>query len=220
MKIKSTLAVMAFSALAAVSSQGALVAYWNFNGLSITTASSPGSGGVPTSIAADSGTGSVSLAGFTGLVDDFAGDTLNAVGSDPAVVTLSLVSNAGNGSFVDVTFSTVGFTDIVLTFATRGTGTGYNSGIWSYSTDGSIFTVTSAGNTSSNSSTWALRTVDLTGVTAAENQASLTLRYTVDGATSTSGNNRIDNLQVNAVPEPSAALLGVLGLLGFLRRRR
>jgi MYXO-CTERM domain-containing protein len=29
-----------------------------------------------------------------------------------------------------------------------------------------------------------------------------------------------DNISVTAVPEPSVALLGALGLLGFLRRRR
>ena len=65
-------------------SNAVLIAAWNFNSLSIASAAAPGSGGVPTSISANSGTGTVGLSTWTGLVEDFGGSTINAVGSDPS----------------------------------------------------------------------------------------------------------------------------------------
>jgi MYXO-CTERM domain-containing protein len=197
----------------------ALIAAWNFNGLSIATAGAPGAAGVPTSIPADSGTGTVGLADWTGLVDDFAGTTLNALNADPSEESLSLVSNAGNGSFITISFSMTGLENPAVTFATRGTSTGYNSGIWSWSIDGTNFSPV-PGTTASVATSFALASVDFSDINDLDGAAAVTLRYTLSGATSTTGNNRIDNLQINTVPEPAAALLGALGVIGLLRRRR
>jgi hypothetical protein len=50
-----------------------VVAYWNFNNIpAIAAANTPGNGGVPTSITPTSGSGTLSLSGYTGAVDDFA----------------------------------------------------------------------------------------------------------------------------------------------------
>jgi hypothetical protein len=221
MKLKSLLLVTLAAGAAISQSQAALVAYWNFNALSISTASVPGTGGVPTSIPADSGSGTLSLANWTGLVDDFAGTTINALNSDLAGATLSPVSDTGNGSHVDLIVSTTGVTDIKITFATRGTSTGFTIGLWSYSTDGGTsFTAAGLPNTATASTTFALATADFSGITAVENASNVIFRYTLDGATGASGNNRIDNIQINAIPEPAAALLGALGGLVLLRRRR
>jgi len=174
------------------------VAYWNFNSLLIGTASAPGAGGVPPSITANQGTGTVSLTGWTGLVDDFAGSTINVQGTDPAEESLSLVSSAGNSSFIELQLNLADFGDPIITFATRGTTSGYNSGTWSYSVAGGAFTPISGVNTASISGTFALATVDLTSINAVDGQANVRLRYTLSGATSTNGNNRIDNLLVSA----------------------
>lgn len=212
--------LVACFAMVAVESQAAVVAYWNFNSLNIPTASAPGSGGVPTTIAADQGTGSISLSGWTGLVDDFAGSTLNALNSDASGASLSLVSSTGNNSFIEISFSMAGLRDLAITFDTRGTSTGYDSGIWSYSTNGSTFFDFGA-QTATRSTTFATTGP---GVTASLNNASTAfLRYTLNGATTTGGNNRIDNLQLNAtaVPEPSSlAVLGLIGAAGVVARRR
>jgi endonuclease I len=174
------------------------VAYWNFNSLVIPTASAPGAGGVPTSITANQGTGTVSLTGWTGLVDDFGGSTINAISPDASGASLSLVSNAGNNSFIELQLNLADFGDPIITFATRGTSTGFNSGVWSYSIAGGAFTTISGVNTATTSTTFALATVDLSAINAVDGQANVRLRYTLSGATNTTGNNRIDNIQVNA----------------------
>ncbi len=209
--------------LAAVSLSGVqaqtLIGYWNFNALSIATASAPGSGGVPNTITADSGSGTLTLAGsWDGLVDDFGGSTINALNSDAAEESLSLVSNAGNGSFIEFSFSTLNLTDIKVTFATRGTSSGYNGGQWSYSTDGANFTNFGV-NTATTSTSFALAD---SGTTAGiNNLGTAYLRYTLSGATSTSGNNRIDNLQITGVPEPTTvALIGFGTAFALMRIRR
>lgn len=71
MKTSLILPLSASLLLSATDAGAALVAYWNFNGLSISTASTPGSGGVPTTIDAYTGAGTVALSNFGGLVDDF-----------------------------------------------------------------------------------------------------------------------------------------------------
>jgi hypothetical protein len=215
---------LALAIAATTSVHADLVGYWNFNGLSITTASPPGTGGVPLSISADQGAGTLDLSSWTGLVDDFGGTTINALGMDPAGASLSLVGNGGNGSWIDFDVSLAGLMDPILTFATRGTSTGFDSGIWSWSTDGVTFNAV-AGNTATRVTTFDLATIDLTGVSGLTNASSVTFRYTLSGATSTAGNNRIDNFQINAstasaVPEPGTAGLIGLVFVGIACRRR
>ncbi len=181
-----------------------LVANWNFNSLSIATASAPGSGGVPTTIAPSTGAGSLSLTGWGGLVDDFAGSDVNLVAPDATGGSLSLVAGGsaapfpGNGSYIEIQLNLADFSDPIVTFATRGTSSGFNTGTWSYSVGGGSFTTVSGVNTASTSTSYALATVNLSAINAVDGQSNVRLRYTLSGATSGSGNNRIDNLQVNA----------------------
>ena len=58
------------------------VAYWNFKSPSSPTASSRGVGGIPTSIAANLGTGTLLREVYAGKVDDFNGSTTNATAPD------------------------------------------------------------------------------------------------------------------------------------------
>lgn len=217
--------ILTIIGLAAATLTGAnaqvLIGYWNFNSLSIATASVPGSGGVPSSIASDSGAGAtLTLEGpWAGLVDDFGGSTINVLNSDAAGASLSLVSNAGNGSFIQFSFNASALTDIGVSFAVRGTATGFNSGQWSYSIDNSTYTDFGS-NTATTSTTFAL--ISSGSTIGLNNTSTAFLRYTLDGASSVTGNNRIDNLQITAVPEPTTWALIALGgtfVLWRLRRR-
>lgn len=183
-----------------------LVAYWNFNALSIATASAPGSGGVPLTIAADQGSGTLSLANWTGLVDDFGGDSINALSPDLAGVSLSLISNAGNDSYIQISgLDLTGLSDAQVTFATRGTSTGFSTGQWSYSTDGTSFT-NFGSSTATTSTTFALANPGTTS--GLDDTATGFLRYTLSGASNASGNNRIDNLQITATGTGASPVLG------------
>lgn len=203
-------------ALAAASPcRGELVAYWDFN--SFSTADD--------TIAADAGMGTLDLAVWNGGVSSFAGTTLNALG-DSAGSSLTLRAGAGmngNGSFIQLQTSLSGFQDPVITFATQGSNEGFNAGTWAWSVDGSSFMNLEGVNTASTTS-YSLATVDFSSVSGLTDASDAFFRYTLDGATSTNGNNRIDNLQINAtmtaVPEPgSTALLSMIGGAGAIGHR-
>ncbi|BBO32385.1 PEP-CTERM sorting domain-containing protein [Lacipirellula parvula] len=224
-----------FTLVGAIASQGsaahaALIANWNFNTLSIATASTPGSGGVPTTLAASSGSGTLNLAGYLGTVDDFGGTTINAVGADPAEESLSLVAGTnfpGNGTPVDFSFSTLGLEDVVLTYAHQRTATGYTTNAWSFSTDGGgSFTPVVTNVLPAAATTFAavgVVSVDFSAFPAIENKSSVIVRFVGTGATAAAGNNRLDNVQFNAtpaVPEPATLSLAGLSLIAAVATRR
>jgi len=201
---------------------GALVAYWNFNDLSIASADSPGSGGVPASLSATQGNGTLHLSAWLGTVDDFSGSSTNALNSDPAEESLSLIAGsgtAGNGSSITLQVSLAGMTDPTLSFVTQGTATGFSSNQLAWSLNGTDFT--DFGASYSPAASYSLQSFDLSSVNAVDGASNLWLRLTFDGASGSTGNNRIDNIQLTAIPEPSLPLLLLVGqvLLALLRRR-
>ena len=66
--------------------------------------------------------------------------------------------------------------------------------------------------------TWTQYTSGSIAATAGSIGQTLGLKVVSTGATNSFGN--FDEIQVNVIPEPSAALLGGLGMLALLRRRR
>ncbi len=131
-------------------------------------------------------------------VSAFTGSTLND-GRLVTAATMSLcpLNTTANGKSFVMKFDMTNHENPILTFATRGTGTGFSSHIFEYSVDGVSFTRfdTVASNVTS---TWAIETIDLTTYDALDGVAAAYIRIIFDGATSSSGNNRMDNVTINA----------------------
>lgn len=157
----------------------------------------------------------LSVSGWTGGINNFSGSFFNALPTESSGDSLSLVGQAGNGSFIELSFSMLGFEELTIAFATRGTNTGFDSGQWSFSRDGEAF-VNFGHNTATRNTFYSIATLTTHGLDGA---ADARLRYTLNGATSTSGNNRIDNLTLTAQPaevalNPFEQWIGGYGLSG------
>ena len=198
-----------------------LIAAWDFLSLPATTVSTA----TPATIPAPFGSGTLDVSAF-GLGSpqgtspertSFTGTTLNvppgSVDGSPGTA-LALANSSANGKAAILSFSMAGHRDLVLSFATRGTSTGFSSGVWAWSTDGINYTTLPGVNTASTNATFAIVSVDFTAATALNNAATVYLRYTLSGATTTGGNNRIDNIQLNAPPIPVGGI-GPHGLAGL-----
>ncbi|MSU57375.1 MAG: hypothetical protein EXS35_04215 [Pedosphaera sp.] len=204
----------------ATSSNG-LIAAWDFLSLPATTISTA----TPATIPASFGNGTLDVSAF-GLGSpqgsspertSFTGTTLNvppgSVDGNPGTA-LALANSSANGKAAIFSFSLAGSRDLVVTFATRGTSTGFTSGVWAWSTDGINYNTLPGVNTASTNATFAIASVDFTAATALNNAETVWLRYTLSGATSAGGNNRLDNIQLNATPIPAGGL-GQQGLAGL-----
>ncbi len=216
-----------------------LVAYWNFNSNDL-----PGGGfGYLADpdvfpLAADQGMGSLTFG--DGILSDtvvngngdtvyqwiqsFGGSADNALGGDVSGGTLSLqggTDSQNNGGYLQFAFDMTGLMDLVVSYDTRGTSSGFTTHIWSWSTDGASFTDFDT-LTDRNVTTFSTLTLD--PLNALNNVSTAFLRLRVDGATGTTGNNRFDNVQLNAsaIPEPTSGmvLVGLAGLVAINRRRR
>ena len=166
------------------------------------------------------------------IVFTLGGSTINARAGDLAGQSMTLqggTGNANNGRNVTLAVSTAGFGNIIVSFATQGTSTGFNSNQFQYSLDGVTFIDFGAAYTPP--AAFALFTFDLSSIAGLNNNPNAAFRIVFNGATSSSGNNRIDNIVVEGttiteptepVPEPASLFLlgsGLTALGGLMRRR-
>ena len=162
-----------------------------------------------------------------------AGTSNNARLGDAAGQALSLQGGTGtanNGRNITFNVSTIGFSDIILSFATQGSGTGFNSNQFQYSLDGVTFLNFDSPYIPAAAFGAVPLVFTLTSIAALNNNPNAAFRIVFNGAASATGNNRIDNIVVEGsptasatVPEPTTALLlfsGVSGLLALKRKRR
>ena len=192
------------------------ITIWNFNDSNLT---------------ADHGTGTLTSDFNIANILFAAGTTNNARLGDPAGVALSLQGGTGtvnNGRNITFTASTLGFSNIIVSFATQGTSTGFSSNQFQYSLDGITFVDFGAAYTPPGTFGSTPVIFDLTAISGLNNNPNVAFRIVFNGATSSTGNNRIDNIVVEGttstetIPEPTTALLLITGLTGMwgLKRKR
>ncbi len=240
--MKTTIALFAVTAISS-SASGALVAAWDFQTTTNGGTAAAGSPATPTSFVANFGAGSLFLDGTNGSsafvvggsateLNAFGGTAINAdtdIGmstSTSGAAALAVVGSNANGKSLVFLLDLSGLQNLSVSFATQRTSTGFTSQVWETSTDGSNWSnwgSFSAGSTAGTlASSFANSGVlSLMGTSALDNAATAYIRVTFTGATTNSGNNRLDNIIFDAdiVPTPgSLALLGVAGLV--IRRRR
>lgn len=186
-----------------------IVCAWTFDGLTGTNSGASGTEKVITSntewgagtLYADGTNGSDNLNnGESPEINAFNGTTMN----DPRTSTnsskaIAIANNSANGKSVVFKFSMSGYQNLQLSYAERGTSTGFTTETWSYSTNGTDFTTVEAiSGTNQTNSEFVMRNVDFTAATALNDAAVVYLKLTVDGATNATGNNRIDNVVFRA----------------------
>ncbi|MBP7167730.1 MAG: hypothetical protein KBB64_08715 [Bacteroidia bacterium] len=136
-------------------------------------------------------------------LNSFGGTAINA-GSGFSTVTsgassLALVgglTNAANGKFAVFKLNMTGMINLTISYASQRSGTGFTAQIWEYSADGvnwfPIQTITTIPA--------AYATISLPVVTGLNGVANAFVRLSGTGATASTGNNRLDNIQFNATP--------------------
>jgi hypothetical protein len=216
LRFRITLALPLLLLLLPIQIEADEIAVWNFNNSDLTV--SHGAGTLTTNF------------NLANVLFSFGGTTANARLGDAAGQSVTLqggTSLANNGRNLTFTVSTVGFSDIIVSFAAQATSTGFNNNQLEYSSDGGA-TFVSFGPFGPGVS-FSTLTFDLSAITALNNNSNVVLQIIFDGASSSTGNNRLDNLVVEgtanmaAVPEPGTIALlgtGLAAIAGRLRRRR
>lgn len=239
---------LAVATMLSASASAATIAYFNNNSNSLPLGTGlfgyqPGDFPQP----ADVGVGTLNLGMFDSstetdasgnlkytYIESFAGTTVNAQFAAPAGGSLSpeggsalaapAVGFANNGMKVLYNMSTLGFEDIKVSWAQRGTSSGFTSRAFAYSTDGVNFTpVAYTGDSGVLSATYTAVAIDLSAISALDNQPLVTFQVTLNGATSANGNNRFDNMFFEGtvlIPEPATLALAGLAMAGAVAMRR
>lgn len=237
--LKHGMVVLALSL--ATQANAADITQWNFN--SVLADSSTSTGSLIPSI----GSGVVSALNVT---PSFASGSSNGGSSDPITVdntgmgTTGYAAQGAENKLRGVQFnvSTFGFEDVVVSYDLRHSNTSSRYEQFQYSLDGTNFTDLTLFDGNAGDTWFKNRTVDLSAITGADNNASFAFRvvsafapttslYAASSASSSSylstGTWRFDYVTVKgtaiaAVPEPEtyAMFLAGLGLLGFASRRK
>jgi len=170
---------------------------WSFNG----TAPGGNFNSSPVDVSnREIGTGTITHT-FT-VVENFSGDTENLCGGSGAGAAFCPEggpnSQENNGRSFTMAFSTEDWENITLSFWCRRTGTGFNNNTVDYSTDGGSTWNNKATFTPNSTSAGSIQTFDFTNDPGVDDNPDFQIRITLDGGTSQFGNNRYDNITLEA----------------------
>ena len=236
------------SVLASTVSAG-MVAQWDFQTTTTGGTAIAAAPATQKLFVANFGTGSLYLDGTNGSSDffepatgttsteinGFGGTTLNATGGMSTVTTgiaaLAVVGGAAsvpagtfgaNGKSMVFKFSMSGLTNLAVSYAVQRTASGFTTQQWDYSTDGTTWSsaATITGIQASFSGGGTNVVTSLGVASGLNNAATAYMRVTFTGATSATGNNRVDNFQFNADAVPAPGAVALIGLAGLVARRR
>ncbi|HMP89968.1 MAG TPA: hypothetical protein PJ991_07195 [Kiritimatiellia bacterium] len=124
------------------------------------------------------------------------GSSINLVGADVAGQDITIQGATNVGRYIQFQVSMRYYQNLVMSFAAQRSGTGYDSNTISYSINGGAFVNFETGWNPNTS--FALKTVNFSSVSAMNDAESVVIRITLGGGTG--GNNRYDNMQFNASP--------------------
>ncbi len=233
--------ILLLAMLAAGNAQAADITQWNFNSVPADASTTTGS------LIASVGVGSLNTLGS--VTQTFASGTSNGGSSDPVTTddtglsTLTYAAQGTNNKLTGVQFnvSTLGFEDIAVAYDLRHSNTSSRYEQFQYSLDGTNFIDFALFDGNAGDTWFNQRTIDLSAIAGADNNASFAFRIVSAFAPSTSayapsntgssyatsGTWRFDMVTVSGnavapVPEPEtyAMLLAGLGIMGFSARRK
>lgn len=191
---------LALLTVASYSNAQDLVHYWNFNdNASIATLTTPTvslvTGAAITATNNDVAT-LIDPAGGTG--QNFNVDNFNAQNGDASGTHLRY--NLPINGFLEFALPTTGYSDVVVQFATRRSGSGADDQNWSYSIDGGA-TYTAFTTLHPNNGNPTLQTLDFSAIEDVDDNADFKLKVEfAQGAGGVEGNNRFDNFTAKATP--------------------
>lgn len=172
-----------------------LLHYWNFNDntseASITKPTLTNISGLASLTTTISGISALNFTGGTG--QNFDVSNLNTRNADASGTHLRF--NDPIGSALVFSLPTTGYEDMIVKFATRRSGSGAGTQVWSYSTDGTNYTFLT--NVVPNDGDPTLATLDLSSINAVDNNPNFKLKVEFEqGTGGTGGNNRFDNFTI------------------------
>lgn len=169
---------------------------WSFNG----TAPGGNFNSSPVDVSnREIGTGTITHT-FTD-VEDFGGSSENLCGGTGAGAAFcprgGPNNEENNGESFTMAFSTEEWENITLSFWCNRTSTGFNNNQVAYSIDGGM-TFTDFGSPFDPTEGGGVQTFDFTGISGVDDNPDFQIRITLDGARSSAGNNRYDNITLEA----------------------
>ncbi len=176
-----------------------IIHYWNFNE-NIPESSTNWTQPIPANI----GSGTISY-NFTQAYS-FSGTDLNGIDAEvsggafcPRGGTVTDEIPENNGNFFVIYSPTTYFKNIGLSYIARRTATGFATQTISYSLNGAEFIDITVHNVPESSSWESSQVVniDFSSIPETNNNPYFHIRFTLDGASTASGNNRIDNIKLS-----------------------